>query len=84
MIDFEPQLEQQPLSKIPLPQGWCDLTLLALLQVITLARLAILNARNWPYGSECDGLRLRAENDCLKTEVALLERELTIKNARFN
>jgi len=84
MTDFEPNLELKPLPKIPLPQGWCDLTLIALLQVITLARLAILNARNWPDGSECDGLRLRADNDRLKTEVALLERELAIKDARFN
>ena len=83
MTDFDPQLELQPLPKIPLPQGWCDLTLIVLLQVVTLARLAILNARNWP-DAECDGLRLRADNDRLKCEVALLERELAIKDARFN
>jgi len=81
MTDFEPQLEQQPLPKIPLPQGWSKLALLALLQIVTLARLAILNARNWPDNSECDGLRLRADNDRLKCEVALLERELCIKDA---
>ena len=69
MTEFEPQLELKPLPKIPLPQGWSDLVLLALLHVVTLARLAIMNARNWP-DSECDGLRLRAENDRLKCEVA--------------
>jgi len=84
MIEFEPELELKPLPKIPLPQGWSELVLLALLHVTTLARLAILNARNWPDGSECDSLRLRAENDRLKCEVASLERELAIKDARFN
>jgi putative transposase len=43
-----------------------------------------MNARNWPDGYECDGLRLRADNDRLKCEIALLERELAIKDARFN
>ena len=69
MTEFEPQLELKPLPKIPLPQGWSDLVLLALLHVVTLARLAIMNARNWP-DSECNGLQLRAENDRLKCEVA--------------
>ena len=84
MTEFEPQLELKPLPKIPLPLGWSELVLLALLHVITLARLAILNARNWPDGSECDGLRLRGENERLKCEIAWLERELAIKDARFN
>ena len=84
MTDFEPQLEQKPLPKIPLPQRWSELVLMALLHVTTLARLAIMNARNWPDGLECDGLRLRADNDRLKCEVALIERELTIKDARFS
>ena len=84
MTEIEPELETQPLPKIPLPQGWSELVLLALLHVITLARLAILNARNWPDGAECDGLRLRADNDRLKCEIAWLERELAIKDARFN
>ena len=56
MTDFDPQLEPKPLPKIPLPHGWNELVLLALLHVITLARLAIMNARNWP-DAECDGLQ---------------------------
>ena len=59
MSDFEPNLDPEPLPKIPLPQGWSDLVLLALLHTITLARLAIMNARNRPDSPECDGLRLR-------------------------
>ena len=53
MTEFEPELELKPLPKIPLPQGWSELVLMALLHVTTLARLAILNARNWPDGSWC-------------------------------
>jgi hypothetical protein len=45
MTDFAPQWELKPLPKIPLPQGWSELVLLALLHVITLARLAILKGR---------------------------------------
>ncbi|MCL2120399.1 MAG: hypothetical protein FWH27_18450 [Planctomycetaceae bacterium] len=70
MIEFEPELELKPLPKIPLLQGWSELVLMALLHVTTLARLAILNARNWPDGPECEGLRLRADNDRLKCEIA--------------
>jgi transposase InsO family protein/DNA-binding transcriptional regulator YiaG len=84
VTEFEPQWELKPLPKIPLPQGWSALVLLALLHVVTLARLAILNARNWPDGSECDGLRLWADNDRLKCEIAMLERELAVKEARFH
>ena len=84
MIDFEPNLEPESLPEIPLPKGWTKLVLLALLHVISLARIALLNARIWPDGPECDGLRLRAENDRLKSEIALLERELAIKDTRFN
>ena len=43
-----------------------------------------MNARNWPSDSACNGLRLHAENDRLKYEIAWLERELAIKDARFN
>ena len=42
MTEFEPQLELKPLPKIPLPQGWSELVLLALLHVITLAKVARL------------------------------------------
>jgi hypothetical protein len=68
MINFEPQLEQKPLPKIPLPNGWSDLVLLALLHVITLARLAIMNACYWLDGSEMDFHKFRiSEYSVLKT-----------------
>ena len=69
--------------EIPLPKGWTDLTLQAILYVIALARIAILNAGNWPNDRECDGLLLRVENARLRAEVNMLQREIAIKDSRF-
>ncbi|GHT19604.1 hypothetical protein FACS1894189_8500 [Planctomycetales bacterium] len=81
----EPDLILDPpeLTEIPLPKGWTDYTLLAILHVIALARIIILNAANWPDDKECDGLRLRVENDRLRSEVRLLQRKIEIKVVRF-
>ena len=83
LSDPEIRLEPGDLPEIPLPKGWSELTLHAVLHVISLARIALLNAYIWPDGPECDGLRLRAENDRLKSEIALLQLEIQIKDARF-
>jgi transposase InsO family protein/DNA-binding transcriptional regulator YiaG len=87
MPEFLPEtdilLDATPTPEIPLPKGWSKLTLQAVLHVITLARIVILNAANWPNDRECDGLRLRVENDRLRAEVNLLKQELAIKDARF-
>ncbi|GHT46460.1 hypothetical protein FACS189454_07620 [Planctomycetales bacterium] len=64
-------------------QGWTDYTLLAILHIIALARIVILNAASWSEDKECNGLRLRVENDLLRSEVGLLQREIEIKDARF-
>ena len=82
-MDYEPYIDESDLPKIPLPNGWPDIALTALLHIISMARLAIISARNWPDGPECDGLRLRAENDRLRSEISLLKQELSIKDARF-
>ena len=60
----EPDINLEPGDppEIPLPKGWTGLTLQAILHVIALARIAILNAGNWPSDRTCDGLRLRVEN----------------------
>ena len=83
LSDPEIHLEPDDLPEIPLPKGWSSLVLQAVLHSITLARIVILNAANWPNDKECDGLRLRVENDRLRAEVNLLKQELTIKDARF-
>jgi transposase InsO family protein len=81
--DPEISLEPEKLPKIPLPKGWSVLTLQAVLHVITLARIILLNAANWSDGPECDTLRLRVENSRLQSEIALLQCEIEIKDARF-
>jgi hypothetical protein len=81
----EPDLILDPpkISEIPLPKAWTDYTLLAILHIIALARIVILNTANWPDDKECDGLCLRVENDRLRAEVGLLQREIEIKDTRF-
>ena len=75
-------LEPLEIPEIPLPVGWTDYTLLAVLHVIALARIVVMNVANWP-DEACDGLRLRCDNDRLRSELALLQKELDIKDARF-
>ena len=78
----EPYLDNSKEPKIPLPDGWTDVALDALLHVIALARLAIINARNWP--PDAVDLNVRAKCDRLESENALLGQELAIKDARFS
>ena len=71
--------------EISLPKGRTNYPLLGVLHVIALARIVILNAINWPDdASEKSTLLLRCENDRLRSEIALLQRELEIKDARFS
>ena len=44
---------------------------------------SVSGATPWLGGGECSELRLRAENDRLRSEVELLKQELAIKDARF-
>ena len=76
-------LESNNPPEIPLPKGWTELTLQAILHIIALARIVILNAANWPSDRTCDGLRLRVENVRLRAEVNMLNREIAIKDSRF-
>jgi hypothetical protein len=62
-------LDPPEVPEIPLPKNWTDYTLLAILHVIALVRIVILNAANWPNDKECDGLRLRVENNRLCSEI---------------
>jgi hypothetical protein len=74
-------LEPGDTPEIPLPKGWKELTLQAILYVIALACIVILNAGNWPEG--CDGLQLRAENDRLRAEVNMLQREIRYQGLKI-
>lgn len=84
MSDFDPKLDSVELPEIPLPKDWNDTVLQAVLHVISIAKIVLLNASVWPDCPECDTLRLRAENDRLRSDIALFQREISIKDARFS
>jgi hypothetical protein len=53
------------------------------LHVIGLAQYATVYTRSWAANSPNDRMRLKTENDRLEAEVALLEEEIRIKDARL-
>ena len=52
------------------------------MHVIALAQYAIVYTRSWAADSGNARVRLKTENDHLRQEVALLNEEIRIKNAR--
>src|SRR5690606_33602438 len=70
-------------ESVPLPRGWPKHVRSGILHVIGLAPTAITLARSWAVNIRIARLRLAGENDRLKTEVALLNRELDLFRARF-
>ena len=65
--------EEEP--KIPLPKAWTGHVRSAVLHVIGLAQFATAYTRSWAANSPNELMRLKAENDRLEAEVALLEEE---------
>ncbi len=70
-------------STIPLPTRWTNHARSALLQVIGLAQYATVYTRSWAASSRNARVRLKAENDRLHQEVALLREEIRIKDNRL-
>ncbi len=68
---------------MPLPRRWRRHAKAAVLQVVALARAALTQARGWCANSPLARVRLAAENERLRSEVALLVEELRIKDARI-
>ena len=68
---------------IPLPRGWPRRVKSAMLNVIALAQYAATYTRGWAIDGRIARLRLKAENDQLRQEVALLTEEMRIKDARM-
>lgn len=63
---------------IPLPRGWPRRVRSALLHVIALARYAVTHTRSWAANARVARVRLQAQNDQLRQEVALLKEETRI------
>jgi hypothetical protein len=69
--------------KVALPKAWPKIAKSAILHVLALAHLVITHVRGWCLNSPRERVRLRAENERLRSEVALLREELRIKDARL-
>jgi len=68
--------------EIPLPKRWRTHVKSAVLHVISLAQYALTYSRSWVADSSNERVRLKAENDHLTQEVALLREEMRIKDVR--
>ncbi len=66
-----------------LPAGWPASVKSAVIHAIALAHYAIVYTRGWAADSVNARVRLRAENQRLRDEVALLREEVRIKDARM-
>ena len=70
--------------RIRLPRGWPQSVKSATLHVISLAQFSMAYTRGWAVNCPIARLRLKAENDQLKQDLALLKEEIRIKDARMN
>jgi putative transposase len=70
-------------TQIHLPKHWAGHVKSSVLQVISLAHYAIAYARGWAANSINARVRLASEVSRLKEQVALLNEELRIKDARM-
>jgi len=69
--------------RISLPNSWTKHVRSAMLHVISLAQYATVYTRSWAVDSMNGRVRLKAENDRQKQEIALLREEIRIKDARM-
>ena len=68
---------------IHLPRDWPKRVKSAMLNVIALGQYAAAYTRSWAIDSRIARVRLKAENDQFRQEVALLTEEIRIKDARM-
>ena len=66
---------------IPLPKQWPNRVRSGVLHAISLAHFSLTFTRSWAANSWNARLRLKAENDRFKQELALLREEMRIKDA---
>jgi len=76
-------VSDQSLPAVPLPSGWAENVKSAVLHVISLAHFAIVEARGWAANAVNPRARQAAEIDRLTGEVALLQEQIRIQNARM-
>ncbi len=76
-------MTQQKAPRIPLPKSWTRHVRSAVVHVISLAQYAAVYTRSWAVDSMNGRVRLRAECDRLREEVAQLREASRIKDARM-
>jgi transposase-like protein len=69
--------------RIPLPKAWTRQVRSAMLHLISLAQYVTVYTRSWAVDSMNGRVRLKAENDRLRQEIALLREEIRIKDVRM-
>ena len=69
--------------EIPLPRSWDTHVKSAILHIVALAQYALTYSRSWAADSTNQRVRLKAENDRMMQEVALLREEIRIKDVRM-
>ena len=72
-----------PPPRIPLPRGWPRSIRSAVIHAISLAQFSLTHTRSWAVNSWNARIRLKAENDRLRQEIALLIEEMRIKDSRM-
>ena len=71
-----------PPPRIPLPRGWPWRVRSAVIHAISLAHFSLTSTRSWSANNWNVRIRLKTENDRLRQELALLQEEMRIKDAR--
>ena len=69
---------------VPLPRNWPACVKSSIIQVISLARLAIIYTRSWASDSVNSRVRLQASLERALNEVSMLQDELRLKDARMS
>ncbi len=72
-----------PPPRIPLPRGWSRRVRSAVIHAISLANFSLTSTRSWAANSWNARIRLKSENERLRQELALLQEEMRIKDARM-
>ena len=76
-------LDHWQASRLPLPKGWPERVRSAVVHAISIAQFSIIYTRSWAANNRNARIRLKAQNDRLRQEIALLTEEMRIKDARM-
>jgi hypothetical protein len=70
-------------GSIPLPKAWLHRVRSAVIHSISLVHYSLTATRSWAANSLNDRIRLKQKNGRLRQELALLQKEMRIKDARL-